>query len=209
MGNTTTRPVERYDLSTVPKAVFGFRNVDDKYDSETPMTCSDLSMYNSKYRLLAHTTLKNANSSDSIDQIEEDILKDTKENFNEDFDMGKKESNRGVLGSVFRTYKNEIHTNNGTNSDTKQALRDVKDRTPGYNNDKLEVLAMFDLCNRAKDVTGNCHAAVDQVTWNHNDGNTTASKINIMPGGFICKPMVQTLQAPEDWGATGNSTTGN
>ena len=51
MGNTTNKPIERYDLSKTPKAIFGLKpGPDDNYDSETKMTCSDLSMFNSRYR---------------------------------------------------------------------------------------------------------------------------------------------------------------
>ena len=51
MGNTTNKPIERYDLSETPKSIFGLKSgPDDNYDSETKMTCSDLSMFNSRYR---------------------------------------------------------------------------------------------------------------------------------------------------------------
>ena len=157
--------------------------------------------------------------------------------FNEDFDMGRRNSNEGTFSSDKRNVGSsqkhycyagalelrgmecevdndcELIYNNGkctsTLSDTddrhvtkrqkkarnnmskkwasnddveivdqmKPGLKEISERPPSYNNDKLEVLAMFDLCNRAKDAGGNCLATVDEVKWTYAaDGETDEAR---------------------------------
>ena len=282
MGNTTNKPIERYDLSETPKSIFGLKlGPDDNYDSETKMTCSDLSMFNSRYRTYVFDTKEafddnNGASYDptrSKESLDKKVRDETDKMFNEDFDMGRRNSNLGAKDSTKKeigseTYEycykgdvekigtecttddqcegltgtpavgfegkctasinendsNEELKNNKSkdkankrmskksdgsdatcvdgSSKTKPALKGVSDRPPSYNNDKLEVLAMFDLCNRAKDASGNCRATVDEVKWAYPGSTETSS--HIIPGGFRCVNDTSIVN-PEDWGTAGSS----
>ncbi len=270
MGNSTSSPEgARYDLSKTPKAIFGLK-VNDEYDRNEKMTCSDLSMFNSRYRTLVYDTKKDYDKTDpesSKNTLDKKVRNDTEEMFNEDFDMGRRNSNEGTVdedkrnvGSGLKDYciagalelrGKECNVDNdceiiydggkctSTLNDTddrhvtkrrkkarnnmskkwasndnvesvdqvKPGLKEISERPPSYNNDKLEVLAMFDLCNRAKDAGGNCLATVDEVTWSYpgDDADVTtqnATSNHVIPGGFRCITAKATTPV-EDWGVAG------
>ena len=272
MGNSTSNPEgARYDLSKTPKAIFGLK-VNDEYDRNEKMTCSDLSMFNSRYRTLVYDAKKDYDKTDtdsSKSTLDKKVRNDTEEMFNEDFDMGRRNSNEGTVdtdkrnvGSGLKHYciagdielrgkecndnvgcDGNDQNNNGKctstlndtddrhvtkrqkkarnnmskkwasnddvedNDQVKPGLKEISDRPPSYNNDKLEVLAMFDLCNRAKDAGGNCLATVDEVTWSYpsDDADVTTQNAisnHVIPGGFRCITNKATTPV-EDWGTAG------
>ena len=269
-NNSTNNPIERYDLSKTPKAIFGLKtDPDSDYSKDTKMTCSDLSMFNSRYRKYVNDT-KEAydNSTESKEFLDRYIRDETETMFNEEFDMGRRNSNEGatdstkenvgadikdwcILGSnkgkactsnsdcytgeissgvVYCTSqisgddprkkaakqkkgkerqmkKYNVNEESSVNDLQKASLGDISDRPPSYNNDKLEVLAMFDLCNRAKDASGNCLATVDEVEWGYTGGDAAGQKsTHIITGGFRCV-VDGTIAVPEPWGDAGSPTT--
>lgn len=277
MGNSSSNNTNdaRYDLSKTPKSIFGLKGNLDEYDASEKMTCSDLSMFNSRYRTLVYDAKKDYDKSDtnsSKDTLDRKVRNDTEEMFNEDFDMGRRNSNEGTVdtdkrnvGSSQKHYcyagdpqlrGKECNDNvgcdgNDTNntgkctstlSDTderhvtkrqkkarnnmskkwasndnvevvdqvKPGLKEISERPPSYNNDKLEVLAMFDLCNRAKDAGGNCLATVDEVKWTYaadgetDDATKNATSTHVIPGGFKCVTQ-NAAGGVEDWGTAGEA----
>tara|TARA_Y100000748_G_scaffold271444_1_gene244715 strand:+ start:16380 stop:17210 length:831 start_codon:yes stop_codon:yes gene_type:complete len=276
MGNSSSNNTgdARYDLSKTPKSIFGLKGNLDEYDASEKMTCSDLSMFNSRYRTLVYDAKKDYDKSDANSSkrtLDRKVRNETEEMFNEDFDMGRRNSNEGTfssdkrnVGSNQKNYciggdlekkgmectdndecKHDYLASTGictsslgdndersstkrrnraknamtkkyasndtpTSDQVKPGLKEISERPPSYNNDKLEVLAMFDLCNRAKDAGGNCLATVDEVKWTYAENGETdeatknATSTHVIPGGFKCVTQNAT-GGVEDWGTAGEA----
>ena len=273
MGNSSSNPESpRYDLSKTPKSIFGLKGNLDEYDPNEKMTCSDLSMFNSRYRTLVYDAKKDYDKTDvnsSKSTLDRQVRNETEEMFNEDFDMGRRNSNEGLkesekrnVGSSQKHYcyagalelrgkecnvdndceivynigkctstlsegddrhvtkrrkkaRNNMSKKWASDDDVdevdqvKPGLKEISDRPPSYNNDKLEVLAMFDLCNRAKDAGGNCLATVDEVKWTYpaddaDNDTRNATSTHVIPGGFKCVTKNAT-GGVEDWGIAGEA----